>query len=94
MLWQGKKRFDWQKLVDYGLKYQSQSLIQRLGFLLDELNIEIPSTDRERLLQHVDKNFCYLGRRGKWGTGGTQNATWQVIQNVPENEIQAEIQIS
>jgi len=94
MLWQGKKRFDWQKLVDYALRFQSQSLIQRLGFLLDELNIGIPSTDREHLLQRVDQNYCYLGIRGKWGTGGKQNATWQVIQNVPENEIQAEIQIS
>lgn len=94
MLWQGKNRFNWQKLVDYALKFQSRSLVQRLGFLLDELNIEIPSTDRKRLLEQVDKNFCYLGRRGKWGTGGKQNATWQVIQNVPENEIQAEIRIS
>lgn len=94
MLWQGKNRFNWQKLTDYGLKYQSQSLIQRLGFLLDELKIEFPFTDRERLLQHVDKNTCYLGRRAKWGQGGKQNTTWQVIQNVPNNEIHAEIQIS
>ena len=94
MLWQGKNRFDWHKLVDYALKYRSQSLIQRLGFLLDNLKIEIPSIERERLLQQVDKNFCYLGRRAKWGQGGKQNATWQVIQNIPENEIHAEIQIN
>lgn len=94
MLWQGKNRFDWQKLTDYVFKFKSQSLIQRLGFLLDELNIEIPFTQRERLLQQVDKNFCYLGRRAKWGQGGKQNITWQVIQNIPENEIQAEIQIN
>jgi len=93
MLWQGKSRFDWQKLVDYALKFQSQSLIQRLGFLLDDLKIEIPSSERERLLQRVDKNFCYLGRRGRWGKGGKQNATWQVIENIPATEIQAEILI-
>lgn len=94
MLWQGKNRFDWQKLTDYAFMFKSQSLIQRLGFLLDELNIEIPLTQRERLLQQVDKNFCYLGRRAKWEQGGKQNTTWQVIQNIPENEIQAEIQIN
>ncbi len=93
MLWQGQNRFNWQKLVDYVLKYPSQSLIQRLGFLLDHLKIATPSSERERLLQRVDKNFCYLGRRGKWGKGGKQNATWQVIENIPESEIQAEIQI-
>ena len=94
MLWQGKKRFHWQKLVDYALQYQSQSLIQRLGFLLDELTIVIPPSERGRLLQRVDKNFCYLGRRVKWGQSGKQNATWQVIQNVPDTELQAEIQIN
>ncbi len=93
MLWQGKNRFHWQKLVDYALKFQSQSLIQRFGFLLDDLNIEIPSAERERLLQRVDKNFCYLGRRGKWGTGGKQNSIWQVIENISESEIRAEIEI-
>jgi predicted transcriptional regulator of viral defense system len=94
MLWQGKNLFDWQKLVDYALKYQSQSLVQRLGFLLDELNILISPSARRLLLQRVDKNYCYLGRRIKWGQGGKQNNTWQVVQNVPKNQIHAEIQIS
>jgi predicted transcriptional regulator of viral defense system len=93
MLWQGKSLFDWQKLVDYSLKFQSQSLIQRLGFLLDVLKIPITPSERERLLQHVAKNYCYLGRRGKWGKGGKQNADWQVIANIPESEIYAEIEI-
>jgi predicted transcriptional regulator of viral defense system len=93
MLWQGKNQFDWQKLVDYALKFNSQSLVQRLGFLLDYLKIEIPSAERTCLLQNVDRTFCYLGRPAKWGKGGKQDSTWQVIENIPENEIQAEIKI-
>lgn len=93
MLWQGKNRFNWQKLVDYALKFHSQSLVQRLGFLLDYLKIEIPPEEMEHLLQGFDKNFCYLGRPGKWGKGGKQNVDWQVIENIPEKEIRAEIEI-
>jgi predicted transcriptional regulator of viral defense system len=93
MLWQGKNKLDLQKLVDYSLKYDSQSLVQRLGFLLDYLKIEIPIAERARLLRNVNKNVCYLGRPGKWGKGGKHNATWQVIENIPETEIQAEIKI-
>jgi predicted transcriptional regulator of viral defense system len=94
MLWQGKNRFNWQKLVDYAIKFRSQSLIQRLGFLLDDLEIMIPSAERERLLTTIEKNYCYLGRRGKWGKGGEQNSTWQVIVNMPGSEIRSEIMIS
>lgn len=93
MLWQGKNKYNWQTLVDYALKFHSQSLVQRLGFLLDYLKIEIPIAERTRLLKNVDKNFCYLGRPDKWGKGGKHNATWQVIENIPESEIQAEVRI-
>ncbi len=94
MLWQGKSRLDWQKLVGYALKFQSQSLIQRLGFLLDFLKIEIPKEEREMLLLQVEKTHCYLGRPGKWGKGGKHNSTWQVVANIPEPELFAEINVA
>lgn len=93
MLWQGKNRLDWRKLVGYALKFRSQSMVQRLGFLLDYLKIEIPSEERSRLILYVNRNYCYLGRPRKWGQGGKYDATWQVVVNIPETEIQAEIKI-
>ena len=93
MLWQAKSRLDWQKLINYALKFQSQSLIQRLGFLLDFLKIEIPGREREKLLVQVEKTYCYLGRPTKWGTGGKHNAIWQVVVNIPESELLAEIKV-
>jgi len=93
MLWQGKNRLDWPKLVAYAIGFRSQSLVQRLGFLLDTLQIEIPGDERSRLIERVQKTTCYLGRPAKWGKGGPHHATWQVVANVPEREIRAEIPI-
>jgi predicted transcriptional regulator of viral defense system len=94
MIFQGKASLDWPKLVDYALKFESQSLIQRLGFLLDFLNVEIPPEKQKQMLDQVKKNFCYLGRPRKWGLGGKHNSTWQVVANIPESELLAEIKIT
>jgi predicted transcriptional regulator of viral defense system len=94
MISQGKAFISWPKLVDYAIRFNSQSLIQRLGFLLDFLKVEILQEKREQLLAQVRKNFCYLGRPGKWGQGGKYNPTWQVVVNIPETELLAEIKIT
>ena len=91
MLFQGKNRLDWQKLIRYALIFQSQSLVQRLGYLLDFLNIKIPDEERNKLLSQVEKTYCYLGRPTKWGKGGKHNATWQVVSNIPQSELLAAI---
>jgi predicted transcriptional regulator of viral defense system len=94
MLWQGKNQINWQKLVDYSLTFNKQTLIQRLGFLLDYLKIQIPDAEHERLLRKVEKSFCYLGRPAKWGKGGKLNPMWQVVENIQEMEILSEIRIT
>jgi predicted transcriptional regulator of viral defense system len=94
MLWQGRSRLDWQKLIGYALKFQSQSLTQRLGFLLDFLKIEIPDKERQDLIDQVENTYCYLGRPGKWGKGGKHNSTWQIVDNIPEPELLAEINVA
>jgi predicted transcriptional regulator of viral defense system len=94
MLFQGRTSLDGSKLVDYALKFESQSLIQRLGFLLDFLKVELPAEKQAHLLAQVKKNFCYLGRPSKWGLGGKHNPTWQVVVNVPESKLLSEIKIN
>jgi predicted transcriptional regulator of viral defense system len=94
MIFQGKTSLDWPRLVDYALKFKSQSLVQRLGFLIDFLKIEIPQEMREHMLAEVKNNFCYLGRPRKWRLGGKHNPTWQVVVNISESELLAEIKIT
>lgn len=95
MLWRGKSSLDWQKLVDYGVRFKSQALLQRSGYLIDRLNLPIREETRNMLLTKVgDKNKCYLGQPRRWKTGGKYDSTWRVIDNIPRQELLAEIEAS
>ena len=93
MLQRGSGRLDWEALADYGLRFKSQALIQRFGYLMDVLRLPIPAQTRGRLLASLGKSTCYLGRPGRWGTGGEYNPTWRIVDNVPGQELRAEIEI-
>jgi predicted transcriptional regulator of viral defense system len=94
MLWRGKSALEWQKLVSYSIQLRSRSLMQRLGYLLDLLNIPIKQADRNALLgKAVDKNKCYLGQPRRWKTGGEYSPTWQIIDNIPRRLLLADIEV-
>jgi len=93
MLKNGQGRLDWVKLADYALRFRSQSLIQRLGYLVDTLNMPMAPAARERLLAHLGKATTYLGRPAQWGHGGYYDPTWQVVDNVARRELLAEIEV-
>lgn len=93
MLWRGKGRLDWSQLANYAIRIQSQSLVQRLGYLVDIINIPISSTTREQLLGEVGKSTPYLGRTGQWGTGGDYDSTWRIVDNIPRRELLSEIEV-
>jgi predicted transcriptional regulator of viral defense system len=93
MLWRGQGRLDWGKLADYGLRFESQALIQRLGYLIDRLRLPGAEQARDRLVAAIGKSTPYLGRPGLWGTGGEYDATWQIVDNLPSQELMSEIEI-
>jgi len=93
MLWRGRGQLDWGRLVDYALRFRSQALVQRLGYLADVLDVGLEPDARDRLLAGVDRGKTYLGGTSRWGTGGDYDATWRVVDNVPERELLAEIEI-
>ena len=93
MLQHGSSRLNWETLAGYALQFKSQALIQRLGYLVDLLQLPVPSQARDRLLAGIRKSTCYLGRPGQWGTGGEYTPTWQIVDNVPRQELRAEIEI-
>jgi predicted transcriptional regulator of viral defense system len=94
MLRRGEGRLNWPKLADYGLRCRSQALIQRLGYILDLLQVPAAAQVRDLLLTAVGRSTPYLGRPGKWGTGGQYNPTWHIVDNVPRRELLAEVQVS
>jgi len=93
MLQRGQGRLSWDKLADYGLRFESQALVQRLGYLVDLLRLPVPEQARDLLLTNVGKSTPYLGRLGHWGTGGEYNSTWRIVDNVPRQELLAEIEV-
>ena len=93
MLWRGKGRLAWSRLVGYALRYRSQSLVQRLGYLVDVLEIPLGADERQHLLSRAGKATCYLGQPGPWQQGGDYDATWRVVDNVPRPELFSEIEV-
>jgi len=93
MLQRGRARLDWDKLAEYGLRFESQALIQRLGYLTDLLRLPVAEQARDLLVAGIGKSTPYLGRPGQWGTGGEYNATWRIVDNVPRQELLAEIEV-
>jgi predicted transcriptional regulator of viral defense system len=93
MLWRAKGQVDWERLSDHALRMQSQALVQRLGYLVDQLHIPLEGNIRDRLLAAVGKSTPYLGRSNRWGTGGDYDATWRIVDNVPRQELLAEIAV-
>ena len=93
MLWRGKDRFDWNRLTDYALRFQSQSLIQRLGYLIDALPIPVSHPIREKLIAQIGKSTSYLDRRKRQDQKGEYNATWHIVDNVPHRELVSEIEV-
>lgn len=91
MLQRGQGQLDWSRLAEYALRFRSQALVQRLGYLVDLLDVRIELDVRGRLLDGVGKSTTYLGRTSRWGTGGDYDATWRVVDNVPRRELLAEV---
>jgi predicted transcriptional regulator of viral defense system len=94
MLWRGKGRLDWDRLAEYALRFRSQALVQRLGYLSELLQLPLEAPTRESLLAAVGQSTAYLGRPGHWGIGGNYDAVWRIVDNVPRREVLAEVEIT
>ncbi len=85
---------DINKLADYALRMESHALAQRLGYLLETQGMTWPSEIETRLLSRVEQAKTYLGPTSQWGKGGEYNARWQIIANVPRQQLMGEIRIA
>ncbi len=93
MLWRGRQQLDWAKLVDYALRIETQSLIQRLGYLVDLLKLPIDTPSRGRLLAAIGRNTTYLGRLSHWDTGGEYDSVWRVVNNLPSGALRDDMEV-
>lgn len=88
----GSRVCDWNRLTAYALKMNSVALVQRLGYLMDFAGVHLSSSAREGLKGRIRKHSrSYLGSTRIWGQEGTFNSEWQLVVNVPREEMIADI---
>ncbi len=86
------KKINWGKLIDYALKMESTSLLQRFGYLADRSGVKIPQKFRRRIHSRLCKNTrSFLASSRIWGEKAMFNSDWQLLVNVPDSEILSEI---
>ena len=93
MLWRGKNRLNWNQLVGYAVRFRSRSLIQRLGYLVDTLQLPVDASTRDLVVGTASGSICYLGRRSQWKTVGEYNSTWRVVDNIPRRVLLGDIEV-
>ena len=93
MLRRGRQRLDWARVTEYALRFNVQTLVQRLGYLCSRLDVSLTEAQHARLQDAIGKSTCYLGRPSQWGTGGDYDATWRIIDNLPASAWCAETEV-
>ena len=93
MIWRGRNSFQWDRLRDFALQFNSKSLIQRVGYLVELLTIPANESFRNELLASIGNNTCYLGQPSRWGKGGEFGQKWKVVDNIPRHLLMAEIEV-
>lgn len=77
-------RVAWPLVLDFLRRWQSSSIVQRLGALLQLHAAQVPEEVRAELLDMIRKaSRIHLGPRAKWGNAGKVVRPWNVIANVP-----------
>lgn len=74
-----------EKLVDYAIRLKNGSVLKRLLYLVDKLNIELPKELKEKIRQNFTTGYALLDPTKK--DMGRYKRKWRVKINVPEDKI-------
>ena len=81
-----KEKINYEKVVDYAIRFETTALIQRFGFLMDFLKAPISKKLRQRLLNKAQEGQAIpLAASGRFGRGGNLFKEWNIIQNIPDD---------
>lgn len=98
ILWESKYIFDPHKLVNYATRYPSTQVKQKLGFLLDTLDMSFPEEARNNLKSHLEGDLGY--RTIQLGNGSEPQQSeqsmglsedWKVRTNFSKKQIMSVI---
>jgi predicted transcriptional regulator of viral defense system len=86
-LYKSKGKIDFEKLLSYSKQFGAQSVIKRLGFLLELLEIDNPIIER----LHSMKTQSYILLEPSYEKKGTLIPKWSISQNLETNDITSPI---
>lgn len=86
-LYKSKENLDFQKLYQYCEQFKAQSVIKRLGFLLDLLEIKTPISEA---LQRI-KSDSYIQLEPSYEKKGKWIHKWNILQNMETTDITSSI---
>ena len=81
------------KLLDYLRKFDDSALARRVGYLGDLLRLDLSKDLKAYLRTQVSRNPAYLGSPSRWGKDGVHDKNWNLIVNVPKEELLGEVRI-
>jgi len=88
-------RTDFEKLLQYTKRNGNRALAVRLGYLVETLRTpKTPDYFIRELRRHVNHLVIPLGEVKRWGKSGHINPSWNIIENVPINNLMSEIEIA
>jgi predicted transcriptional regulator of viral defense system len=81
-------KISWDAMLDLLERWKESALVQRLGYLLDLHGVAVPPDRRAALIALLrPTSKVVFGSRTRWGTDGKLVRPWNVIANVPEQEL-------
>lgn len=86
-LYMAKEKIDFNKLLDYAIKFRSQAVIKRLGFIIEILEMETNITNKLIEL----KTASYVVLDTELPKTGKRNSRWSIQQNIDTETIKSAI---
>ena len=81
-------KISWDAMLNLLARWNESALVQRLGYLLDLHGVPVPPDRRTALIALLrPTSKVVFGPRTRWGTEGKLVRPWNVIANVPEQEL-------
>jgi predicted transcriptional regulator of viral defense system len=86
-------KISWDVMLSLLGRWNESALVQRIGYLLDLHGVAVPPNRRAALIALLrPTSKVVFGPRSRWGTEGKLVRPWNVIANVPEQELVEKVQ--
>jgi len=87
-------RINFKKLLLYTKQMGNRAVAVRLGYLLNALHVpKTPKSVPKELKKYVNQIRTPLGEVDRWGRKGRIDTEWNIIENVPLQNLLAEVEI-